>query len=296
MAYETALTIISDAAAELGLGAVSDAFGSTDANVVQLRSLLKSVGTKVRKARAWKQLQQQYTLYTSTNVGRYTLPADYGRFIPGTAWNRTNRVPVPNVTPQEFEGLKARVGAVVYNVLFRVLQGNFQLYPDNSTQGSWVLAFEYVSSFWARPAATSAASAGQWNDGVAYSASATVDFGGRRYSTVSGGTSGTHGPVHTSGSASDGGVTWAYVGASGAGTVAANGDVVNLDSHLMSRALKLAWLEAKGLDTSAAAADYNQTLAAASDEDSQGPTLQVTGGRMASPLSWRNVPDSGYGQ
>jgi len=297
MAFDTALTIISDASTELGLGAVSDAFGSTDANVVQLRGLLKSCGRKVQKARAWKQLQRQYVFQTTTNQGRYALPLDYGRYISGTTWNRSNRLPVGNTSPQDFEALKGRIGGVVYNILFRVLQGNFQAYPDNTTQGSWVVAFEYTSSFWVSLASVTAATRGTWNNGTVYSASDTVEHGGRIYTTAAGGTSGTYGPIGTTGTISDGGVNWTYVGVAGADAPVANSDTVNFDSNLMSRCLKLAWLEAKGLDTTAAAADYNQALAGSFDDDSQGPTLRVTGPSvMRQPLlSYRNIPDSGFG-
>lgn len=295
---DTALTVISDASSELGLGAVSAAFGSTDANVAQLCALLKSTGRKLRRQRSWKLLQRSYAFLTAQNQGRYALPGDYGRFIPDTAWNRTNRLPVPGpMTPAEYQALKARLVGVVYNVLYRVLQGNFQAFPDNTTPGSWVIAYEYDSDFWVTPAGTQATS-GTWNNLTVYAPGAFIESSGGIYSTAGGGTSGSHNPVGTGTGISDGGIAdWAYVSAAGSATPAADGDTVRFSGHLMSRALKLAWLQAKGLDTTAATADYNEALLAAGDDDSQGKTLSITRGRgLWEPiLSARNFPDTGYG-
>lgn len=62
--YASALEIISDTGAELGLGEVSDAYGSTDANIIQLRGLLKSAGRKLVYERDWTYLLGEYDFTT----------------------------------------------------------------------------------------------------------------------------------------------------------------------------------------------------------------------------------------
>lgn len=84
MAYDTAGAIISDAAAELGLGTVSDAYGSTDANVIQLRSLLKSAGRDILRDRDWSSLLKEYSFVTLPNwVASTAYTANAPPFVPG---------------------------------------------------------------------------------------------------------------------------------------------------------------------------------------------------------------------
>lgn len=297
MAYDTALTIISDAATELGLGAVSDAYGSTDPNIQQLCGHLKSQGRALRQLRSWKNLQRAWVFQTTSNQGRYSLPADYGRFIPESAWNRTNRLPLQAITPQDFQALKARLVGVVYNILFRVLQGNFQAFPDTATQGGWIVAYEYTTNYWVTPKNTQATS-GTWNNSTIYAGGTYLEAGGNIYQTPGGGASGLYAPSGTSGTITDGGISdWVYVSASGATAPTDNADTINFDSNLVSRALKLAWKKGKGFPSQAELDDFNQALAVAFDDDSQGKTLYVTGNSYREPLlSGRNFPLTGFGQ
>ena len=71
--------------------------------------------------------------------------------------------------------------------------------PDTSGQ---VIIFEYVAERFVRPAT--------WVTGTLYAANAYTFYNGNYYQTTGGGTSGGTPPTHTSGSASDGGVTWTY--------------------------------------------------------------------------------------
>lgn len=56
--------------------------------------------------------------------------------------------------------------------------------------------------------------AAPWKQGVGYGAYDQVQYQGRSYSTLAGGTAGAVPPTHTAGSASDGGVTWLYMSSS----------------------------------------------------------------------------------
>jgi hypothetical protein len=76
--------------------------------------------------------------------------------------------------------------------------------------------------------------------------------------------------------------------------IQADADVILFDNELITAKLKLAWLGAKGFDTTAAQSEYNEIEEAAINADSDAPVLSFTGG--GSPLiSTANVPDSGYG-
>ena len=143
--YDTALNILSDTAVELGLGAVSDPYGSTDANIVQLRGLLKRVGRNLAKKRAWKQLLKEHT-FSTTGTASYNLPADFGAMVDQTGWDRTNDSPLSVVTPQEWQYLQATGTDFALRVLFRTYDLTLKVHPA-STTGS-TIAFEYLSRYW----------------------------------------------------------------------------------------------------------------------------------------------------
>jgi hypothetical protein len=76
----------------------------------------------------------------------------------------------------------------------------------------------------------------------------------------------------------------------------ADDDLVLFDPELMAAGLKLAFLTAKGFDTTAATADFKIALEAAINADSDAPMLSlVPGGGPALLDAQFNVPDTGYG-
>lgn len=73
-------------------------------------------------------------------------------------------------------------------------------------------------------------------------------------------------------------------------------NVIRIDSHLITRALRLAWLRQGGYDSEAAQQDFDAALAAERSRNvGYQPTLLIGGvGGMRRVLSY-NVPDTGYG-
>jgi hypothetical protein len=152
--WDTATNLVSDAAIELGLvsAPVSDVFGSTDQNIVQLRTYLKSGCRELGRLRDWTHTVKQYVFTTSTGVPTYPLPADFRQMIDQSGWNRTNRLPLGGpLSAQEWEYLKARLVGVVFTVLFRPWQGTLYLYPDTNTPGGYSIAYEYISRYFVQP-------------------------------------------------------------------------------------------------------------------------------------------------
>lgn len=74
-------------------------------------------------------------------------------------------------------------------------------------------------------------------------------------------------------------------------------DTVNYDKTLVSRYLKVKFLEAKGFDSSKAQADFNQTFSFLTGTDKGAKVLNAggTGGGYPYLDMWRNTPDTGYG-
>lgn len=77
--------------------------------------------------------------------------------------------------------------------------------------------------------------------------------------------------------------------------VMADSDLLVYDNELITAKLKLAWLQAKGFDTTTAQSEYNEIEEQAINADSDAPVLDAAGDRGYPLLSDANVPDTGYG-
>lgn len=150
MGFETAGEIINDAMVEVGLSAVPDPYAvPDDPNVVQMCTLLKSVGREIQRQRQWTYLRAQATFTTVDGVSSYDLPDDFYQMIDQSGWNRTNRLPLGGpLSAQEWQYLKARLVGVVFTVLFRPVAGQILIYPDNPTPGGYEIAYEYETNGW----------------------------------------------------------------------------------------------------------------------------------------------------
>ena len=75
-------------------------------------------------------------------------------------------------------------------------------------------------------------------------------------------------------------------------------DVPLYDRTLITRMLKLKWLEAKGFDTTAPQADFNQVFSFLTGKDKSAEILNAGNSRSGFPYldSRWNIPDTGYGQ
>jgi hypothetical protein len=244
MAYDTAKQIINDALVEVGLTPSEDPFTDLDSNVVQMCTLLKSLGREVIHLHDWTILRREATFTTQQGVSNYALPDDFHEMMDQSGWNRTNRLPLGGpLSPQEWQYLKARLVGVVFTVLFRPMQGKIYIYPDNPTPGGYSIAYEYKSDGWVR-----------------YDVTGTPNY--RDYPTAS-------------------------------------TDIIQFDTLLMSRGLKLAWLKAHAFDTTSAQQDFDSALDRTKGQDSFVPILSLT---RQSPLrgvdqliGQHSIPITGFG-
>lgn len=243
MAWDTAGRIISDAALELGLGAVADPYTSLDPNVQQLCGFLKSCGRSLVRVRDWTHIQREATFPTVAAQEEYSLPADFLRMIDQTGWNRTSGFPLGGpLSPQRWQYLAAQPGASFpLVVLFRPAAGVLRIFNPPSAPAT--IAYEYISSAWVQPADV---------EGV------TPD------------------PTDAPAAASD---------------------VVLFDPLLMMRAVKLAFLRAKGFDTVSAQQEFEETLELASAGDAPSAVHRLDRSPCGEPLiDVTNLPITGYGQ
>ncbi len=145
----TALAIVQDAASWLALPVPTALFAPTDAQTVQLRSLLNEELLELRKWPDcwWRKLIRQHTFTTvAADVQTLTpLPTDLDYIIPNTMWDRTMTRPVVGpIDPQAWQAWEARpiLTSVVYGYRLR---GNDFLTAPNPPAGDTV-AYEYISN------------------------------------------------------------------------------------------------------------------------------------------------------
>lgn len=72
-------------------------------------------------------------------------------------------------------------------------------------------------------------------------------------------------------------------------------DILWFDRQLLLAGVKLAFLSAKGFDTTAAEEEYDEAFAAARGADAAGPSLHLNGPAGPHLLDWHNVPEGGWG-
>ena len=314
MSWPTAGDIVNDAAVEVGLADTSDPFNSTDANVIQLCRLLKSCGRELVQARNWTYLRREYTFTTVTGQSTYSIPSDYLRMYDQSGWNRTNRLPLSGpMSPQEWQYLKARLVGVVFTVLFRPMNGVMVLYPDTNTPGGYVIAYEYGSTSWVY-SDTSANVYPTWTTQV-YAVGSKIQYSTNDsdywtlYSVPTATTASANNPttanprplVNGSNHTTADGLVWTYTGQgveANSDAPTSSTDTVWFNPLLLTRALKLAFLKAKGLDTTAAEQDYAATLNAAEGMDAPGKMLNLNHGfsdPSAMPIGNQSVPITGFG-
>lgn len=156
MAYETTSQIVSDAAVELGLVSadISNPFASTDPNILQMNRLLTSLGRSLALEFTWSQLVKEYTFSTVNGTSTYALPTDFNMMLDQSGWNRTTQFPLGGpVSGQAWQYLKSQNASSALTAQFRKNLGVMAIYPTPTS--AQTIAYEYVSSFWVKPAAQS---------------------------------------------------------------------------------------------------------------------------------------------
>jgi hypothetical protein len=142
----TAGQILNMAAIELGLAESADPYASTDASVVQLRTLLKSAGMEISQHRDWKVLEKEATITGDGTTTAFSLPADFLRMKDGTGWSRTATLPLSLVGSQAWQALRARSVSGTVTVHYRIQQGQMVFFEAPALAAT--LAYEYLSRYW----------------------------------------------------------------------------------------------------------------------------------------------------
>jgi len=142
------LTIIQNAAIEVGIIKPTTAFANTNPDIVKLMRLSNKVGLRLMKLFPWEILSAERTFTSvATEEQVAILPADFDRFVPETFWNRTDVFLLSGpVGHSEWQGKKATSFSDTENRRFRLRGGKILVIPTIAAGKD--LAYEYVSKNW----------------------------------------------------------------------------------------------------------------------------------------------------
>lgn len=283
------LTMLQDAAREIPITAPISIVGSSDEQSLRLLALAHREGKELRSRFSWPQLQREKTITTVAGQESYALPPDLERFTFNAEWDRTNHWELLGPSsPQEWQWRKSGVSASVPRYRFRikgVTNNRVFIDPTPATSGI-VLVFEYVSTNWILPVT--------WTTGTVFLANKYCSYNGNIYSTSGGGVTGGTPPTHSSGSVSDGGVTWAFFDGEYSKFLA-DTDTPVINELLVGLGVQWRFLRSNNLEYESRQAEYEQALKRECAGLKGAPELTFGVSNSSVLLGTWSLPDSGYG-
>lgn len=244
----TLLEIVQDVSDVLGLPRPESVVNNTANDVRQMLANANKVGDKLITDYNWPQLNKEHTFTTVSGTASYALPADFQKFLLNTAYDRTNKwIMLGGVTPQQWQFRKSGLIQSSIYKQYRI-KGNSsnQFFIDSTPTAADNLVFEYQSTNWILPIV--------WTTGYTFAANAYCSYNGNIYKTSSAGVSGATPPTHTTGSASDGTITWVFQSIK-YNKFLADTDFPVIDDELVKDFLAWYFLRSKGLEYG----EYKQT-------------------------------------
>lgn len=142
----TALTIIQKVCTLPGLTAPTVVFASTDAQIIQLRSLMNEELVELARDHAWTVLTLEKTFSTvAAAIQTNSVPTDFDWYVNETMWNRTTRVKLGGpVSPEEWQTYQAISLLSIPQAVFRFRGGNLLFYPTPAA--GQTVAYEYLTN------------------------------------------------------------------------------------------------------------------------------------------------------
>lgn len=219
---------------------------STDNNFILLKALMNEAAQSIRDEYSWPELQREYTFDLATSTESYILPGDYDRTLSETWWNRTQRWPlIGPMTPQDWQLYKSGLITQIPRQRFRVKYwATKQFFIDptpTSSENGQTCVYEYITRTVFRPKT--------WVASTSWTGLSYCSYNGNIYTRGSeaAATTGTIAPVNTSGSQSDGSITWTYVDTA-YDTIVYDSDECILDNDMIIDQTVWRFKQERGLD------------------------------------------------
>ena len=198
------LSAVTSVAQRAGYTVDSVVIGSVDQTTVQLRAMANDLIKRIAYAYEWPQLYRSGIITFVNGVNTYALPADFSYYHFDSFWNNSTKWRIFGpLSESDFATIQG-YGLVAYpygQFQFRGITDNeFFIYPTPTKPAT--IKFEYMSARFVRPK--------KWASGVAVLSGAYTFNNGNYYIAQNNGTTGATAPTWTTGSNSDGAVTWAF--------------------------------------------------------------------------------------
>ena len=203
----TIATVIQNVANEAGYTVEPNILTSTETTTKQLLAIANRINRNIFEAYPWPKTFASGAITLVSGQATYQLPAAFSYYHYETFWNSSTRWRVLGpMTEQEYAEIRGfGLNTTVYQRFqIRGLSNSELLIsptPGASYSGD-IIIFEYIADRSVRPKT--------WTTATAFAANSYCFYNGNYYTTTAGGTTGATPPTHTSGSASDGGVSWDY--------------------------------------------------------------------------------------
>lgn len=260
MALTTILDLTKQALWDIGVSPPNSIISSTDPNQLQIKSIVYSQARFLRSEREWPQQKKLHTFSTTASRSKYPLPTDFYAMSGDTAFDQTGRLPLTlpiSDAQATFDKYYLQLvdepfGVRTFGPDFNpsTSGGQFEVIPTPSS--TLTFSFEYLTNRLFLPP--------HWTTSTEFAASTYCNANGNIYFTTAGGTTGATIPSHTSGSVSDGTVTWLYVTDQSYQTIILDTDFCIFDDALMSIGIQWRYKKAKGLDFSVEYAEHQRLL------------------------------------
>ena len=288
----TVLSLIQTCAARLQLQSPSVVVTSSDGNIKLLKAMMEQAAQELRNEYRWPELQREHTFTLATSTASYALPGDFDRFVFETLWNRTQTWPLLGpLDAVEWQHYKSGLITSFPDNRFRVKYWGIKQFfidptPTSDANGQ-TCAYEYITRSVFRPKT--------WAASTSFAASSYCSYDGNIYQTSAGGTTGSTAPTHTSGSTSDGGVTWTYI-STAYESIIADTDECLLDNQMIIDGTVWRYKRECGLDYQELRADAEKLIEIAKTKLSSAGILSISN---ASKLPWMigpwSYPEGNFG-
>jgi hypothetical protein len=152
------LQIVQRACRLLSIPVPTEVVNSTDAQVQQLYALANEEGDELSGTYDWQVMRRQHLFNTvASAVQSSAIPSDLDHFIANSFFNRTTmRYIYGPITPQEWQAIQAQPQLNRVFLAFIERDGQFLVTPTPAAGET--IAYEYITTNWAKSAAGSAQS------------------------------------------------------------------------------------------------------------------------------------------
>lgn len=214
--------------------------------MILLKAMIQTALDDISAEYPWPELQREHTFTLATSTASYALPADFNRFQMETMWNRTQKWPlIGPLDAVEWQQYKSGLVATQPRQRYRIKYwATAQFFIDGTptaTENGQTCVYEYISATTLRPKT--------WVASTSWAGISYCSYNGNIYDRGGTGaaTTGTSAPTVTSGSVSDGSITWTYVSAA-YNVINYDSDEVILDNTMVTDGAIWRFKQERGLD------------------------------------------------